>query len=232
MGTIRLELEAEMAHAALRQSQAQIERLHEGLARRLGLDPKTTHFAAQLTPTSAVEPRHTERPSLQALRHAEGHSRAAKQASRRSWLPDLSLSAAAETGGNTPGELGATVALSVALPLFDRGQARRSQAAAQVLLASAEVRAIQRADTLALRHAQQALQTARGELVLFDQRTDERLRRLAQASRSAGREGLLSPIQLLEAERGQNDVKMRRLEIIMQLKLSEIALRAASGEFE
>jgi cobalt-zinc-cadmium efflux system outer membrane protein len=232
VGSLRLELEAELAHSALRRSRARLYRLRHALAGQLGLDPAQTTFDAKLSPSTDLRLTAGGRPSSSALQRAEQHSRRAHTASARSWIPDLSLAAALRTGAGIDGAVGSRIGVGLALPLFDRGRARRAEAAAQLALSGAEVAAAQRADRVALRRAEQALAAARTELAQFDKGTGKRLESLAAATAAAGAEGLLSPLEVLDAERAQTDVPMRRLKLVLELKFSELALRAASGEFE
>jgi len=234
----RIEIEAELAASFMRQTEASVVRLRQGLASRLGISGDDVHFSGALEADETlagigVEEQVAEgRSSVKGLRVAALRAGEARRAAAWSWLPGLALSGGARLGRAGESRQGYVVGVALDLPVFSRGQELRVRAAAQEGLAVAEVEKAEREARRELIRAWGLLVTVRAEVVRLAEATGDRLERLERASRSGYREGELSIVELLDAGRARTELELRQLQLALSLKEAEVAVRAARGEYE
>jgi outer membrane protein TolC len=228
VAAVRLELEAELLQSKARQSRSKAQRLSHELATLLGLDPEETSFSAKLD-TPSIMPGKTEgRASMLSLKLAEEQAQKALNSRWRSWIPQLVIGAEANEQQGSP----ALLSLGFELPFFDRGQAQRAEAAATGERARREAQAHELQTAVDLRRSVAALDAAQKEKLRFQSRSKDRLEALMAATSSANRQGLLSPLEVLDAQRQQITIKKHDLALRLRVKMVELDLRAAQGEFE
>jgi cobalt-zinc-cadmium efflux system outer membrane protein len=229
----RIEVEAELVQSQLRHAEATAESTRATLAALLGLDEVTVALRGDLTVAPRVSPRAgRERPSIHFTRTSAQAARDAGAASSRAWFPTISLSAGLLLTDGAETDVGYLAGLSLGLPVFSRGQDLAAEAAARGAMAAAEVRVAERATQIAERMAHAQLVSASAELVRFTGSTRERVELLERAALSGYREGDLSVLELVDAQRARTEVDRRRLELELLAKQAELALRSSRGEFE
>jgi cobalt-zinc-cadmium efflux system outer membrane protein len=234
----RIEIEAELAASTLRQTRAGVERLRVELARLLGVAPNEASFAgtleadASIVVESASESKGDSPSSLRLLRTAADRAAQASEAASWSWLPGLVLSGGPRLGSGDKSGDGYELGIAMDLPIFSRGQELRSRAAAGERYAQAHAEAAERAVQIERVRSAQVLMAARQEAQRFAETTGERIDRLERAAQSGYREGELSIVELLDAQRVRTDLELRQLELALALKEAEVALCAARGDYE
>jgi hypothetical protein len=168
------------------------------------------------------------RASMLSLKLAEEQAQKALNSRWRSWIPQLVIGAEANEQQGSP----ALLSLGFELPFFDRGQAQRAEAAATGERARREAQAHELQTAVDLRRSVAALDAAQKEKLRFQSRSKDRLEALMAATSSANRQGLLSPLEVLDAQRQQITIKKHDLALQLRVKMVELDLRAAQGEFE
>lgn len=234
----RLELEAELAHSELREAAARAELLRAELAVLLGLEPAGIELRGDLAVTGErgapadAPQRALARPSLDLLRSSVTEARAARERADRAWVPTVSLTGGLRVGAAEETRYGYVAGISLAIPIFSRGQEVRAEADASSRLAQGRVEAAERSARITSMRAVAELALASAELARFDEATGDRVERLVRAAESGYREGQRSVVELLDAQRALERVALRRLELALAGKRAELAVRAAGGEFE
>lgn len=250
----RLELEAELARSELRQAEAGAQAARVELALMLGIDPAELTLGGSLavaapgpaapepapSPVGSGAPRRAhassdtlpETPWSRLLATSVAEARAARDHARRAWIPELSVSGGLRRVDAGETRYGYVAGVALGLPLFSRGRDARAEARARERLVLAHAHAAELAARRALARAETELARALGELGSFDEATRERLERLSRAAESGYREGERSLVELIDAQRARTAVALRRLELELEAKRAEVALRAARGELE
>jgi cobalt-zinc-cadmium efflux system outer membrane protein len=232
----RLDIEVELARSEWRLADARSRAARSALAALLGVDP--AHLAlrgdfATLDP-GQTRPR-SARPSFGYLRAAEAEADEARGDADWAWFPALFLSGGLhvrDAGAATDARHGYAAGVSLALPFFSRGQDVGAAAAARGRLLAEQLRAAEREAHVNEARARGLLAAARDEIARFTAATRERVELMERAAASGYREGDRSVIELLDAQRARTAVARRQLELEWFAKRSEVALRAARGEFE
>lgn len=232
----RLEREAQSAKARLRTIAAESSRKRELLAGEIALPAAGwNRLEGDLLPAAVPEleelltaaARHPGLASLEAQANAYERER---QAAERLTRPDITVGVGTKHVSE-PGfsDNGLMLALSVPIPLFDRGQAEVQQARAQaagvlaertlkLARAEAELRGLW-SQTTQLRETALAF---RDETLLASQE----LSRIAETSYRAGEGSLL---ELLDAYRAELDAHTMKLDLALRARLSRIELDALTG---
>ncbi len=199
-------------------------------------DPVTLHAAplsddqVPLPPAEDLVARaETNRPDLQAMERDIEAARLAGSAAGRSRVPEPEVVAGMKTSSAGLDRQGWVLSLLASVPLFDRAQPERAQAAAREALATAQRDALRteigsgvRGLRLAAHERRTAAQSYRQEAV---PRSDE-LRRIAQVSYDAGERGIL---ELLDAYRSAADARLRLLELDAAAAHADIDLELATA---
>ena len=226
----RLQLEAELAHSAQSEREGlALAKLTE-LSGLLGLSPADLELRGDLATRE-----HTDAPAAsRALREVQAAQSAAARAqdsAGSAWLPPLEAHVGpklASAGGKDA--VGYVAGLSLELPLFDRKQGLDAEAAALNTRLRTRREGIARTADQVMARAHGQLERMRAELLRFDQATAARATEVTRAAEAAYREGRLSVLELLDAQRMQTSLEERKLELRLSAKHAELLLRAARGE--
>ena len=230
----RLELEAELARSEHHEAEARSRAARATLVTLLGVDATTLVLRGDFTTTAPLAAATTpdDRPSLRFQRAAEAAASAAGTSAASAWGPTLSLSGGLRTGETTERRVGYVAGLAISLPIFSRGPALVAEAAARARRAAAERGVAERDARIDEHFASEQLTSARAELVRFIAATTDRVELLERAAQSGYREGHLTLLEFVDAQRSRTEVERRRLELELLAKRAELVLRAARGEFE
>lgn len=236
---IRVELEAELAGSELREAAARELRHRQELALLLALAPGSVELAGELAPAAAPEspPDALSEAagsllSLDLLRASLAYLGSAKESAERAWLPGISLTGGLRRAIPEEARQGFVVGISVPLPLLSRGQELRAEAEARYRFLEAQLQSAEQSARIEILRAVGEFTLSNEELARFDETTAERTARLIRAAESGYREGRMSILELLDAERARAAVELRRLDLALAARRAEIALRAARGDFE
>jgi cobalt-zinc-cadmium efflux system outer membrane protein len=232
----RFEREAQTARARLSGARADAMRSRERLAALAGKQPEeVTHLAGELLPEApptldTAQAGLRRRPDLASLVAQADAFERERQAAERGWIPDLTLGIGQkrveESGRN---DSGLVLGVSVAIPLFDRGQAaeQRSRAQAQTLRAEHALSlARAEAELRGVWHQAAELRQA-GEA--FRQQSLTSSRELSHIAEAAYRAGEASLLELLDAYRAELDAETTALDLALRARLARIELDTLSG---
>jgi len=152
-----------------------------------------------------------------------------RKAARRRWFPDLNLTGGFKSvSGEGNRDSGFTAGLSIALPLFDRGQADADLAQAEGSIADA-------AAVIAKQEILQSFSRTYQDARLLKTAVQEyetallNAERLEQMAGLAYLEGRLGILELLDAYRGAIESRLRFINMTLEARLSEIELRRIVG---
>ncbi len=233
---IRTQLEADRARIAEAAARGEAARALVDLARLLGMPveslPPLTRLEAVRTldavpdETSAVTQAFAQRTDLAAFRHAAREATHRATAERRGVIPDLQLvSGYKQTNGFSTGVLG----VIVPLPLFSRNDGPRERTSGELQLAQAALRDAElrvRGEVLA---AIRSLDAMRGALSGGGVGIDARAAEVAQIAEAAYREGAISLMELVEAQRARAESRAAALRWTVDLHLATLDLNRALG---
>ncbi len=127
-----------------------------------------------------------------------------------------------------PSGVGASVGISLPLPLFDRNQGARERARAESRRAELELAAKQAELAGALDRATRVLAGRRDALAHFQADTALRLPKLRTMAEAAYRNGQSGIVELLDALDAITDARLRALELRAAVASAELALRTAA----
>jgi cobalt-zinc-cadmium efflux system outer membrane protein len=232
----RLEREAQAAKAKLRAIGAEGSRKRELLAGAIGqpgdglgrLDGDMLPDAPPALETLLAST--SQHPALASLEVQASAYERDRQIAERLKRPDITVGVGTKHVSE-PGfsENGLMLALSVPIPVFDKGQAQEQKARAQMAALQAE-------RTLKLSRAQAELRGLWSEVIqlretalTFRDETltaSQELSRIAEASYRAGEGSLL---ELLDAYRTELDAQTMKLDLALRARLSRIELDALTG---
>lgn len=236
----RLSIECELGRSHLAEARASLASDQAWLAALLGQPRGALLIEADLTLISLEKEgalARTESVGQESLGLSQESERHASRASERAawaWFPTFELGAGlkrANNAGSADG-LGYFVGANMGLPFFDRGQGQRAQAEAARVLSSARSDALSRRISLQVEVAALTLRRAREELERFEKATATHLEKLLRAAQAGYREGERSVVELLDAQRAQTEVALRRLSLHIEAKRAETRLRSAAGELK
>ena len=239
---MRSGLEVERARLAEGVATGELHRSLANLARSVGLRIEQLPPLAPLSSAHTASRVHTaslansnlmvadalaHRSELVALRAAITEAARRVTAEDRGFAGDVALQGGTKnTGGYNTGVVG----VLVPLPLFNRNDAGRARARAELLVAQSELRAGEdavRADVVAAAESYRALlmiDAPTGDTIAG--RADEVLR-IADA---AYRDGGASQIELLESRRARAEARAAAVNWIVQVRLARADLAWATGE--
>lgn len=239
--SMRSTLEADRARLAEGAALAESHRSLANLARSVGL---RVEQLAPLAPLSDVSPIRrigtvsdsdveslvagalAHRSELTALRASVVEAQKRVTAEDRGFTGDVALQAGTKlTGGYNTGVIG----VLVPLPIFNRNDAGRTRARAELLIARSDLRAsedVVRADVVAALESYRALlavEVPAGDTIA--RRADDVVR-IADA---AYRDGGVNQIELLESQRARSDARTAAAVWTVQLRLARVDLAWATG---
>lgn len=232
----RLSVETELAKSDVAAARAVVDSQKARLASLLELDPKKLTIGNEpdlltdaelegLLGREVGDPETNEQATV-----ARREALRAEKRARWAWLPAAEVKGGLKAIDDTGGSVGYVVGLSLDIPLFDRGQALRTEARAQVALTQARQSAYERTSQSRLNAAVLTFRAAKAELQRFEKETLGPVKTMLQAARSGYREGERSIVELLDAQRAVVQIEERRTQLIGIAKQAEIELRAAVGD--
>lgn len=232
---LRTRLEADRARIALARARAESARAHARLAETIGVPAATLPHPAPPAPAralalpdleGALQRAFAARPEMLAAERRVAAARRGITAEWRALLPDLGLQLGAkQTGGVTSG----IVAIAIGLPLRDRGDAGRARARGELTLAEAELRRERDAITADVTSSLRAIAQLRDLQPPGTPALAERGDDIASIARAAYREGALTLVELLDAERARADARASAATWAAELAVAQIELNRALG---
>ncbi len=236
----RLSIASELSRSHLAQARGALQSARTLLAVLLGVSPESLRVADALALLSVSEDTALaldSGASQEWLMHARESQRLAVEAEGRArwaWLPTLELGGGVKRANNLNSDdgYGYVLGLALSIPIFDRGQALRTQAQAQRVLSTARSEAMRRTVQAEVLSALATFRTAREELERFESETSGQVEALLSAAQSGYREGERSIVDLLDAQSAQTEVAERRLSLLGTAKHAEARLRAAAGDLQ
>ena len=233
---LRLRRELRVAIARRDEARAQVQALMASLASLAGLDETGMVLRGQLAPSAdgeLVVGGIEDSPGLRSLRELEGAADLDREASARSWVPELVLGAGYKgvaTYSAGVGRLdGFTLSIGLTVPIFDTGSGavERDDARLEIVRAHLDLETLTRT---AEEHA--LIRRVRGHLLTLEtfeagRATEgEALVRVATAAYEGG-EGTL--LELLDAHRSVTDDALLSIEVALEARLALIELRRLRG---
>jgi cobalt-zinc-cadmium efflux system outer membrane protein len=230
---MRTRLEADRARAAEAAAIAEAARAHADLAQALGVPSSDVPPLLPLRePEGSALPDTTwalvgtQRLDVGATRVAMAEAERRWRAETRGVLGDVNVVGGYKgTSGVATGVLG----FLVPLPLFNRNEGPRERARGEYTLARADVVEAEqraRAEVVAAATALDALQRAGREGTTS---LDDRAAEVASIAEAAYREGALSPMELLEAQRARAEARAAAARWMAETHLALLELRRATG---
>ena len=232
---LRAQLEVERARLALARARADAQRAHAALAQAIGLPAEQlphagapTAAAAPMLPAlePALERALAERPEMEAARRRVQAARWEASAALRGTLPDVGLQVGAM---QSVGRAAAVIALSVELPVRDQGTAARARARGELALAEAELEATRRRVEAEVAEALAAYRQLAGAFPAESAALAERGAEVARIAAAAYREGAVSLVELLDAQRAHTSARASAATWSTELALARIELVRALG---
>ena len=236
---LRARLEADRARLAESAARAELLRAHGDLARALAMPsdsvPMPSDRVTVATPSTGADLpaliafAKSHRTELQSARARVDEADRRQLAERLGTLPALGVQAGSK---RTSGYQTGTVAVGVAIPLFDRNGGNRERARGEVLVAQGELRALERAieaDVTSAAGAYELLAREYAATTSTDGDFDARGRTVADIAVAAWREGAIALFELLDAERLHGDVRAAALRAATDVRLARLELARALG---
>lgn len=236
VAAIRTRLEADRARIAEATARGEAARSRGELARLLGLPEDSLPPLARIPATTTLTPPPDEptamaraleqRPDLAALRHAASEAEHRASAERRGVIPDLQVVTGYKT---TSGYSTKVLGVIVPLPLFSRNEGLRERTKGESLVASAELRDAElrvRGEVVAALRGVAAMREA---LEAGTAGIDARAAEVAQIAEGAYREGAISLMELIEAQRARAESRAAALRWTVDIHLATLELNRALG---
>lgn len=236
-GYARRRVEREMQSVIARGMAAEAERIRarESLAGLVGAAARTELLDGPLIPDApapleSLLSKLEARPDLAALRARAGGFDRERAAAERSRIPDLTLG----VGGKRVDEpnredTGIILSLTIPLPLFERGEAPASIAAAQARTIRAEHDLALAKAEAGLRGAWQRAERLRDAALSFRRAVPGGPSELARIAETAYRAGETGILELLDAYRAELEAETTALELELRARLARIELDALAG---
>ncbi|MCC6927876.1 MAG: TolC family protein [Gemmatimonadaceae bacterium] len=233
---VRTKLEADRARMTEATARTEAARARGDLARLLGmavesLPPLAGLASVASAPTvpdeaAAVARALAQRPDLAAFRHAADEASHRAAAERRGVVSDLQVvTGYKQTAGYNTSLLG----IIVPLPLFSRNEGPRERTHGEALMARAELRDAELRVRGEVAAALQGMQAMREALAAGAAGVDARAAEVAQIAEGAYREGAISLMELIEAQRARAESRAAALRWTMDVNLAQLELNRALG---
>lgn len=236
VAAIRTRLESDRARIAEASARAEAERARGDLARLLGVPGDSLPPLRSLEPLAsvvavpeegaAIARALVQRSDLTAFRYAAREAEHRASAERRGVIPDLQVvSGYKQTSGVNTGVLG----VLVPLPLFSRNEGARERTGGEQIVARAELRDAElrvRGEVVA---AVRGLAAMRDALAAGTAGIEDRATEVAQIAEGAYREGAISLMELVEAQRARAESRAAALRWTVELHLATLELNRALG---
>ena len=232
---MRTRMEADRSRIALASAQGEAVRARAALAHALGIATAALGELSVVSSESlpALDGLDTSwatvralRPDLVSARHAAEEAERRWRGERRGMIGDLNLVGGYKgTGGFATGLLG----VMVPLPMFSRNEGPRQRALGESGMARAELRDAEnraRGEVNAAWLVWEAIRDAgRNGAATLDSRAGE----IASIAEASYREGAISLIELIEAQRTRVETRAAAARWMADLQLAELELRRATG---
>ncbi|MBK6486627.1 MAG: TolC family protein [Gemmatimonadetes bacterium] len=236
VAVIRTRLESDRARITEAAAHVEAARARGDLARLLGMpvdslppltELETVASLPELPDESAAVTRAlAQRVDLEALRYAASEAGHRATAERRGVIPDLQLiSGYKQTSGVNTGVLG----VLVPLPLFSRNEGPRERMQGESVVARAELRDAELRVHGEVVAAMEGVAAMRAALAAGTAGIDGRAAEVAQIAEGAYREGAISLMELVEAQRARAESRAAALRWTVDLHLVTLELNRALG---
>jgi outer membrane protein, heavy metal efflux system len=154
-----------------------------------------------------------------------------KLSAERLRIPDPVVRVGLKRGEGFPDtRTGSVIAVTVPIPLFNRGQAEVTRAEAEHEKASARLDALERQIRAEVRAAHVAFELRRALSDQYRLGTEKSGRELVRIARIAYEEGEKSILELLDVYRASRQAELRGLELLAAVKQAQIELDRVVGE--
>jgi cobalt-zinc-cadmium efflux system outer membrane protein len=228
----RLEREAQTARARTASTGADYARSRYALAALTGqpdASPGGDLLPRPVPPLETLQASLGGRPDLASLDAQLGASEQERSAAVRSWIPDVTVGVG-QKRVNDPfrSDQGPVVALSIPIPLFDRGDHTRQRAEAQTIALRSERELVQSKSHAELRGTWQQAMELRNTAHTFRQGSPGS-RDLSRIAEMAYRAGEGSMLELLDAYRTELETELTALDLELRARLARIELDLLSG---
>jgi cobalt-zinc-cadmium efflux system outer membrane protein len=232
---MRGQLEADRARIAAAAADGEVARARADLARLLGTDALQLGALASVLPPGAGEIGVADtswqavrgrRPDLQALRLAVEEAERRERAESRGLIGDVNVVGGYKgTGGYSTGLLG----ILVPLPLFNRNEGPRLRVRAEHQLsraehADAELRVRTEVDAAVRAYEATRIAGQEGAATL-----SARAAEIARIAEATYREGAISSVELLEAQRARAESRAQGVRWAVDMQLAWLDVRRATG---
>lgn len=236
VAAIRTRLEADRARMAEATARGEAARTRGDLARIIGLPLDSLPALARLVPvtalpelpdeSTAVARALAQRPDVEGFRQGAAEAAHRATAERRGVVSDLQfVTGYKQTSGLNTGVVG----VLVPLPLFSRNEGMRERARGESLVAGAELRDAELRVHGEVSAAIQALAALREAQAAGAAGVDERAAEVAQIAEGAYREGAISLMELVEAQRARAESRATALRWTVELHLAVLEFNRALG---
>lgn len=236
VAAIRTRLEADRARMTEAAARTEAARARGDLARLLGMHVDSLPALARLTSQAAAPQVPDEatamtralaqRPDLAAYRHAADEAAHRATAERRGIVSDLQVvTGYKQTSGYNTSVLG----VIVPLPLFSRNEGLRERTHGESLIATAELRDAELRVRGEVAAALQGMAAMRDALAAGASGVDARAAEVAQIAEGAYREGAISLMELIEAQRARAESRAAALRWTVDVNLAQLELNRALG---
>jgi outer membrane protein, heavy metal efflux system len=232
----RLERERQSVQARFARAEADYGRAREVLVALTGdARGRTVTPAGDLLPPGTpglgeAQANLRGRPELQSLIAQAVAFDSERLAAQRAWLPDLTISGGPKRIDEpTRSDNAVVVSASIAIPLFDRGQAAQKRASAEASVVRAEHSLRLERWEAELRGTWLQADELRRAALAFRRDSAGSSRELAQIAEAAYRGGEATLLELLDAYRNELEAETTSLELELAARLARIELDLLSG---
>lgn len=236
VAAMRTRLETDRARMSEATAVVDAERARGELARAIGMHVDSLPQLARIAPLGEVDAapvlgeamvRATlQRADLVALRHAAAEAERRAAAERRGVVSDLQIVSGYKT---TSGINTGVVGVLVPLPIFNRNDGARMRSRGEHVIAVAELRDAEvrvQAEVTAAVRGYAAMRDALAAGVVGIER---RAAQVASIAEGAYREGAISLMELVEAQRARTEARAAAMRWTVDLRLAHIELNRATG---
>lgn len=232
---LRAEVSRDQASAALRGRESELIVARQALATVLGRPDLADAPVVGALPESAAAPESVTRGGLDehpVVAEASAARERADFESRRARLeayPDLTATVAT---GRVGFENQAIVqaGVSIALPLFDRGQGRKQETRANLEVAEAGLAASRQRLQLAWNAAVSRLRAASDQVITHRERIVPRAEEALRLVQIGFTEGKLGFIDLIDTQRTAAEARQALIERILEMNVARVELEALGGD--
>lgn len=164
------------------------------------------------------------RPDLAAARSRTRAASSGVKLARREVFPGVGLRLAAGFGQG-PGQVDVGAGMSIPIPVLHRGQGFIDRARAEVRAAESVVRTLTVAAEQRLAAAHRAAEQRREASQRHVEMSQDAAEALQRQAEAGYRDGRLSVLELADASLSVRDMRLRDLDLALQARLAELALR-------